>query len=74
MELGNYLGARTHRRNEMVQGGVQRACRSEPEAWTAIRTDGWRIPPVPMAGVATASGGVPGEFDKKGDPGGRPEE
>ena len=23
MELGNYLGARTHRRNEMVQGGVQ---------------------------------------------------
>ena len=42
---------------------------SEPEAWTSIRTDGWRIPPIPAAGVATASGGVAGELDEKGDPG-----
>ena len=42
---------------------------SEPEAWMSIRTDGWRIPPVPAAGIAMASGGVAGELDEKGDPG-----
>ena len=42
---------------------------SEPEAWTSIRTDGWRILPAPAAGVAMASGGIPGELDQKGDPG-----
>ena len=40
---------------------------SESEAWTSIQTDGWRVPLVPMAGVATASGSIPGKLDKKGD-------
>ena len=40
-------------------------------AWTSSRMEGWWIPPIPMAGVAAASGGVPGELDQKEDPEGR---
>ncbi|KAI4992414.1 hypothetical protein ZWY2020_051831 [Hordeum vulgare] len=39
-----------------------------PETWTSIWTNGWRIPLVPVAGVTTASGGVPIELDQKVDP------
>ena len=35
-------------------------------AWTSSRTVGCWIPPVPMAGAAAASGGVPDELDQKG--------
>lgn len=40
-------------------------------AWTSSRTVGCWIPPVPMAGAAAASGGVPDELDQKEDLGGR---
>lgn len=43
----------------------------DPGAWTSRRTKGWWIPPVPTAGVAAASGGVPDELDQEEDPGGR---
>ena len=69
MELGELPRSKNTPENEAIHGAVQLACMSEPEAWKSIRTDGWRILPAPAAGVATASGGIPGELDQKGDPG-----
>lgn len=59
-----------HQKYEVVPGGVQRACMSEPEVWTSIPTEGWCIRPIHSVDVATATG-IPGELDEKGDLGGK---
>ncbi|KAM3294975.1 hypothetical protein ACQJBY_037685 [Aegilops geniculata] len=39
MELGELPRSKNAPENKVVHGGVQRACMSEPEAWTSIRTE-----------------------------------
>ena len=40
MELGELPRSKNAPGNKVVHGGVQRACMSEPEASTSIRTEG----------------------------------
>ena len=68
MELGELPRSKNAPENEAIHDPVELACMSEPEAWMLIWTEGWRIPPIPMTGVATASGGAPAELDERGDP------
>eukprot|EP00494_Astrolonche_serrata_P006692 UN06717 len=53
MELGELPRSKNAPENKVVHGGVQLVCMSEPVVWTPTRIEGWRIPLIPAARVAT---------------------
>ncbi|KAM3296529.1 hypothetical protein ACQJBY_038719 [Aegilops geniculata] len=71
MELGELPRSKNAPENKVIHGGGQLVCMSEPVVWTPIRIEGWRIPLIPAARVATVSGGTPASWTRKGIQGNR---